>query len=155
MSSCQLLARCADGSAASLSWRESQPLVSSAWLLVQTLGHRLQLAVLGDSDGGDWVTILDVWSYAYCKVETYDLVNSSLQVCLRVFHCGTLRLGISEIIVLGDRFCLSDRALHVVDDHLKKFPILFGVDGELELTVFHLELCQIGRPSRWLAVSPF
>jgi hypothetical protein len=106
----------------------------------------LQLAALGDTDGGDWVTILDVRSYAYRKIKTHRFVNRLLQARHCICHCRTLRLGVSEIIALGDGLCLSDRALHVIDDHLKKFSILFGIDGEF---------AEIGRPSRWLSVSPF
>ena len=47
-------------------------------LLVQTLGYRLQLAALGDTDGGDRVTVLHVRSYAYRKIKTDRLVNRRL-----------------------------------------------------------------------------
>src|SRR5262249_12468125 len=63
-------------------------------------------------------------------------------------HRTTLRLCLSQVFAFCNRLCLRDISSHVVDDHLRKLPVLCCIDGKLELAVLDLEFCRNRSPLR-------
>src|SRR5215469_10524431 len=118
------------------------------WLrrLAKRLQSRREFLSLQQDNGSYRTVALQLWDGAHddhfrCLSLhlSFRLSRRIRQLDLCLVHRRLLRLGVGEVVPLGNRLDLGDSPGLVIDNDLEKLSFLCRIDRKLELALIHLK----------------